>query len=159
MNSSEAEALEAKYEPEPNTGCWLWCHRLNAFGYGTFKNGLAHRAAYELHIGPIPEGLTLDHLCRTPSCVNPAHLQPVPWRENWERGVTNACIVNRAKTHCPRGHRYDATRTLKYRDGRRVLARICTVCAKEWNRKRSQTEAYRQYHRAYQRQKRLATVC
>lgn len=52
---------------EPNTGCWLWL-RGTAFGYGQIsvggKNAFAHRLSYELLRGPIPAGLTIDHLCR-----------------------------------------------------------------------------------------------
>ena len=65
----------------------------------------AHRYAYEELVGPIPEGLQLDHLCRNRSCVNPDHLEPVTCRENLRRGETlNA--ANLAKTHCPAGHPY-----------------------------------------------------
>lgn len=92
----------------PDLGpCWLWLAAKNK-GYGCFgvtgKMVLAHRYAYELAIGPIPSGLTIDHLCRTPSCVNPAHLEPVTHRENVLRGVGPTAQQAR-KTHClPGGH-------------------------------------------------------
>jgi hypothetical protein len=64
--------------PEPNTGCWLWDGHLNANGYAKFgykrTNGLAHRASYDMFIGPIPEGLWVLHKCDVPCCVNPEHL-------------------------------------------------------------------------------------
>ena len=93
---SEAERFWSKVELGP--GCWLWLDRPNRFGYGRFSRRiapgveqrvLAHRFAYELFEGPIPDGLTLDHLCETPACVRPEHLEPVTNAENvrrrWER--------------------------------------------------------------------------
>lgn len=87
-------------------GCWLWTGGLMNKGYGTFWAGRslrAHRVAYELCIGPIPEGLTLDHLCRVRRCVNPAHLEPVTIRENVMRGegITAALA---ARDYCVNGH-------------------------------------------------------
>jgi HNH endonuclease len=88
----EAERFWSKVELGPC--CWLWLGRPNRFGYGRFTRSdrvvvLAHRFAYELFEGPIPEGLTLDHLCETPACVRPEHLEPVTNAENvrrrWER--------------------------------------------------------------------------
>lgn len=74
--------------------CWLWTSTLRR-GYGRFwiapgRFVPAHRFAYELLVGPIPEGLELDHLCRNPACVNPAHLDPVTHRENVRRGKRGA---------------------------------------------------------------------
>lgn len=75
------------------SGCWLWVAHLNADGYGTFRseNGtmvLAHRWAYEHWVGPIPIGMTLDHLCRVRRCVNyQRDLEPVPWIVNYRRGL------------------------------------------------------------------------
>lgn len=69
--------------------CWPWLATLDRYGYGTFHDGRrltgAHRMAYELLRGPIPDGLELDHLCRTRGCVNPAHLEAVTHRENMGR--------------------------------------------------------------------------
>jgi HNH endonuclease len=88
--------------------CWLWIGADNGSGYGRFypaprQSVAAHRFAYELLVGPIPEGLQLDHLCRNPPCVNPAHLEPVTNRENSLRGIS-PLADNARKTHCPRGH-------------------------------------------------------
>jgi HNH endonuclease len=77
--------------PEPNTGCWLWSGHTNRKGYAEFNfggsgnNGLAHRWAHEHFVGPIPEGHTIDHLCRMRSCVNPGHLEAVIHAENIRR--------------------------------------------------------------------------
>lgn len=72
-------------------GCWLWTGTVLGSGYGQFRVGMghvrAHRFAYELLVGPIPEALTLDHLCRVTSCVNPLHLEPVTASENIKRAV------------------------------------------------------------------------
>lgn len=64
--------------------CWLWTGHLHK-GYGRFGQVLAHRWAYEHLIAPIPVSLTIDHLCFTPTCVNPWHLEPVPQTENTRR--------------------------------------------------------------------------
>lgn len=70
--------------------CWPWVGARNSAGYGVVRingiNHLAHRVAYERTVGPIPEGLTIDHLCRTRSCCNPAHMEPVTREENGRRG-------------------------------------------------------------------------
>lgn len=101
--------------------CWLWTRAKNAYGYGVFqlvptykgkggKQVKAHRHAYELLVGPIPDGMQLDHLCRVRSCVNPDHLQPVDNRTNALRGQ-GFTAKNAKKTHCPQGHPYDEKNT------------------------------------------------
>lgn len=82
----------------------------------------AHRFSYETFIGPVPEGLELDHLCRNTRCVNPEHLEPVTHKVNMQRSSTFSA-ENAAKTHCPRGHEYSDTNIWWYR-GRRY----CRVC-------------------------------
>ncbi len=94
------ERFEEKYEPEPNSGCWLWIASLDGKGYGQFPKGKefgrgnvrAHRAAYEIYRGPIPKGMELDHLCRVKTCVNPAHLEPVPHQVNMVRGLRTTYV-------------------------------------------------------------------
>lgn len=76
----ELARFEAKYVPEPNTGCWLWTAALNTYGYGkmgrTREEGPegAHRIAWRLLKGPIPLGMFVLHRCDMPACVNPEHL-------------------------------------------------------------------------------------
>jgi hypothetical protein len=111
--------------PEPNSGCWLWTGALHD-GYGQFciRTGLvrrAHRVCWELMRGPIPDGLQIDHLCRTPSCVNPDHLEPVTPRVNTLRS-TSLSALNARKTHCLRGHPLDDANTRVYRGQRNCRA-------------------------------------
>lgn len=78
------------YRVAVTPGCWLWTGALNWDGYGCFNAGpeissSAHRFAYRLLVGPVPDGLELDHLCRTRNCVNPDHLEPVTHAENVRR--------------------------------------------------------------------------
>lgn len=86
----------AKFERDPDTGCWLWTAAIDeTTGYGRFhiapgNMGYAHRFSWELLVGPIPDGLDIDHLCRTRRCVNPAHLEPVTRQVNLLRGETLA---------------------------------------------------------------------
>lgn len=81
-----------KHRVDPDTGCWLFTGWTNKKGYGMLRPGggrpmgFAHRVYYERAKGPIPAGMQLDHLCRTPSCVNPDHLEPVTNTVNARRG-------------------------------------------------------------------------
>ena len=90
--------------------CWEWQAYVNSKGYGLIghenKMQLAHRVAYEMFVGSIPQGLQLDHLCRIRLCVNPRHVEPVTAQENSRRGLTGA--NNLRKTRCPKGHPLDA---------------------------------------------------
>lgn len=113
--------------------CWLWTGtkygRNRNYGQvmrGTRKIG-AHRYAYELEIGPIPEGMVIDHLCGNPPCVNPAHLEAVTNRENLLRGDTQAAR-NAVKTHCPHGHEYTPENTGVNGPNKRR----CKACARAW---------------------------
>lgn len=87
------ERFWPKVDRRGDSECWPWLAYLNRNGYGQFVGGgevLAHRFAYVLLVGPIPTGLTLDHLCFNPGCVNPAHLEPVTRSENakrWHRSM------------------------------------------------------------------------
>lgn len=98
-----------KVSPEPNTGCWLWIGATNGCGYGRLAIGrsdrvYAHRLSYERHVGVIPAGMQIDHLCRNPLCVNPRHLEPVSNRENTRRGGVSA--LREPRLFCSRGHAF-----------------------------------------------------
>ena len=114
-------------------GCWNWVAGKNTYGYGqtTFggKKALAHRRAYMELVGPIPRGLTLDHLCRNRGCVNPEHLEPVTQKENTLRGMSVAAL-NAAKTQCPSGHPYEGENVKVYRNKNGQAARYCVECSR-----------------------------
>jgi hypothetical protein len=113
-------------------GCWEWVAAKNRDGYGLVAvqsntaSGhttlQAHRVVYELFVGPIPDGMQIDHLCRNPGCVRPDHLEPVTHKENMARAVW----PNRWKTHCHRGHAFDETNTYWRKD--RPGMRGCKTC-------------------------------
>lgn len=124
-------------------GCWFWTGATR-YEYGVFSVKVkgskqttdpAHVWAYERLVGPVPEGLVLDHLCRKTLCVNPKHLEPVTVQENVLRG-TAPSAVNAKKTHCIRGHElsgdnlYIHIRKNKFRD---QTHRLCKTCQRERN--------------------------
>jgi hypothetical protein len=98
--------LWARVVATPN-GCWIFTGALNA-GYGRIHAGhpgsqrllYVHRVAYEQLVGPIPEGLDLDHLCRNRACCNPAHLEPVTRRENLLRGESTLAAAHHEGRDC-----------------------------------------------------------
>lgn len=118
------------------SGCWEWQLSRDRHGYGhTSRNNvvmLAHRALYEEKVGPIPEGLEIDHLCRNPSCVNPEHLEPVTHAENVRRSWPAT------KAHCVNGHEYTPENTY-WRSG--SGSRDCRAC---WAMRRTEATQLRE---------------
>lgn len=122
-------------------GCWEFTGTLNEAGYGIVNVGRigtvakavrkAHRIVYEDFLGSIPEGLTLDHLCFNPRCVNPAHLEVVTNGENvrraWRAGRMDPGASLRARTHCVNGHPWDEANT-RYRKNTQSTVRVCRAC-------------------------------
>ncbi len=120
-------------------GCWVWTGFITPQGYGACgyrgrRHTLAHRVVYQELVGPIPDGLTLDHLCHTNDhgcsggnsclhrrCVNPEHLEPVTFEENNSRGVFAR------KTHCPAGHPYSGENLGITKAG----GRFCRECGRQ----------------------------
>jgi hypothetical protein len=115
--------------------CWTWRGHIFSNGYGGFiadgRQSLAHRLSYEHFVGPIPDGLVLDHLCRNRACVRPDHLQPVAMRENLLRG-SGPSALRAAQTHCIRGHEFIPENTYRRRRG----GRDCRICMRERDRRR-----------------------
>ena len=117
--------------------CWVWGAAKTTKGYGVIRVAgrlvAAHRLAYELVRGAIPDGLEPDHLCRHHACVNPAHMEPVTRSENIRRG--KAAARKRAwaasKTHCPHGHRYHEANTYRHRGRDGYTRRQCRTCRGE----------------------------
>lgn len=115
-------------------GCWSWKAQHTAAGYGAFWIGkrikYAHRMTYEYVVGPIPEGLELDHLCRNPGCCNPSHLEPVTHGENMRRAVRNKY---QRKNSCKYGHDWSEPRNVYTRKNG---YRWCAECARtKWFKK------------------------
>lgn len=108
---SLAQRLQERSAIEPNTGCIIWLGAERR-GYGRIwcsderRNKSAHRVAYELLRGPVPDGHEIDHVCRTRLCVNPEHLEVVTGAENIRRGLPFRTYV---RTECPNGHPYGNT--------------------------------------------------
>lgn len=121
-----------------DSGCLQWLGATSGGGYAQIKLTPAegkrlvyvHRWSYEHHVGPIPPGLQIDHLCRNRTCVNPEHLEAVTPRENVLRSASPVAI-NAAKTHCNHGHPLTPENTYPSPEG----WRRCRECKRTKNRK------------------------
>lgn len=125
---------KVKKSLDPN-GCWEWTGATSAGGYGQMglerKIVYTHRFSYEFHKGPIPEGMSLDHLCRNTKCCNPDHLEPVTHKENIRRALE--------QTHCLRGHPYVGDNIIWHQRAGRPATRECRACSDERRRKARNT--------------------
>ena len=130
------ERLRVKLAVNPETSCWEWtgCRdNRPGKGYGYVRLGgktrLAHRALYQMFVGPIPDGLQVDHLCRNTGCVNPEHLEAVTPQLNVLRSE------RAQRTHCPKGHVYDDDNTYIRPDAGH---RDCRRCKRDFDRRQRQ---------------------
>jgi hypothetical protein len=119
--------FEQSFIPEPNSGCWLWLKTSPNKRYGALnwhgRRRLAHVVAYELYVGPMPDGLVIDHRCRNTFCVNPDHLEPKTQLENTRLSAPAT------KTHCSHGHPYaDGVEIYLRTDGNGKQYRRCLTC-------------------------------
>ena len=126
MPANTIDSILAKFVmPVTESGCWIWTGCLNEAGYGVVslrnKRGLAHRVIYKEMVGPIPNGLGLDHLCRVRCCVNPRHLEPVTGAVNTDRGHA------RRHTQCSKGHLYTEESRYIKKDG----SSVCRICRRD----------------------------
>ena len=132
MRPSAKERFVQKISVVPHGGCWNWLAG-HTDRYGMFwldgKTIGAHRASYMLHVRPLGDAETIDHLCKNTRCVNPAHLEAVPIRTNVLRG-DGPTAINARKTHCKRGHPFDETNT-----GHEPRGRFCKTCKNLLRRK------------------------
>jgi hypothetical protein len=146
------ERFWAKVDRGGPDECWPWTGAIlrNGYGYFAVRHGrpiLAHRWIYQQVVGPIPEGLKLDHQCHNADpacpggsaclhrrCQNTAHLEPATTAENNRRGQGGAAVAARqqAKTHCPEGHPYSPENTYRDPEGHRH----CRTCVRKQDRER-----------------------
>lgn len=139
--------LARHYVIDADTGCWLWTKSLTKYGYAKVKvaaapgdwsrsqTTVAHRVMYEEYVGPIPEGMTLDHLCRVRHCVNPEHLEPCTRAVNTMRG-DGPCARNARKTLCIHGHPLSGENLIAY-TYRGSTWRACRECRRRTSRLRA----------------------
>jgi hypothetical protein len=129
----------AKIDRQGPQGCWLWTGRTLPTGYGQARfagrHWYSHRLSFELHKGPIPDGLHIDHLCRVRACCNPEHLDAVTCKVNVHRSPIAPAALNALKTHCGRGHEFTEANTIPRKRGR-----SCRICAR-WRQRVKEAEA------------------
>lgn len=121
------QRIERKVRVSPS-GCWEYTGHITPGGYGSFRwidTYATHRAAYWYHVGDIPDGTEIDHLCRNRACCNPDHLEAVVHQENVRRGLRGAM------TDCARGHQLTEENTYTQSNG----SRECRICRRERKRR------------------------
>ena len=117
--------------------CWQWLGLLDHHGYGSIalmsaeidkRRWKAHRLAWQLTQGAIPEDKVLDHLCRNRACVNPSHLRVVTHRQNSVENSESLAAQNASKKLCLHGH---SDWKVTVQSGRTHKRRVCMTCKRE----------------------------
>lgn len=129
------DSFDAKYIPEPNSGCWIWCAANGGrdnrkYGYiRVSKERMihAHIFSYFTYKGDVPKGLVLDHICKNSECVNPDHLEPVTHRVNILRG-DGLGAKHARRTHCNKGHPFTEDNVVHFSS---EIRRRCLICQRE----------------------------
>jgi hypothetical protein len=126
------------YVDRSRQGCWRWIGSLSTHGYGQLSVNkrpvFAHRFSYELHTGPIPKGLDIDHLCRVRNCVNPQHLEAVTRKVNLSRGISPSAVAVRTGK-CSKGHPFDESNTYVTSEGKRRCRKCQSNRQRAYNRR------------------------
>ena len=130
------------------SGCWEWMGALAGRGYGQFmqggKNYRAHRYAYEMVNGPIPEGMSVLHSCDNPRCVRHDHLRIGTAKENAIDCLTRGRHSQATKTHCKRGHEFTSGTTIFSKNASGGISRYCKICDRDKLRQKREMEGERQ---------------
>lgn len=133
------------HEQVASLGCWIWTKARNRKGYGTFNGTLAHRACWQGFYGKVPDDMQLHHLCETPACFNPRHLQVISSRAHVliEDSIPAAYGLS-TTSKC--GHELTPQNTYVTKD----FARRCRVCRSKYAREYGAVwrEANREWIRA-----------
>lgn len=127
------ERIDARYKKPSDDECWVWTGCLSAAGYGRAHTGydasgkqntvITHQAMYELYVGQIPPGLTIDHLCGNKACGNPSHMKILTKFEDYK------IKASARKTHCPHGHEYTTKNIIYNKRNNGGLYRRCRTCS------------------------------
>ena len=131
MGQINIQRFEKYISVEPNSGCWLWTGAWSKSGYGSFrvenKSQNAHRVAYKLYLGPLKNGMMIDHICRNRACVSPDHLRQVTPRQNILENSMSISAISAKRNCCKRGHVYVP-------GSFRITAnkRVCKLCRESW---------------------------
>jgi hypothetical protein len=148
------------FKVKKTKACWIWRANKTENGYGIVKTGwyngshmMAHRLAWELSAGRIPDGMTIDHLCHRKLCVRPDHLRVVTMRENVLAGDTITGANSRKKS-CIRGHPLSGRNLQLVTRGRNRVSRRCRTCENRSQRKMRQKPEWKRHHALYERERR-----
>ena len=142
MKSPLQRFLE-KIDIREGSDCIWWSGSTKTMGYGKLgiggrsgKEVFAHRLSYQWFIGPIPDGMQIDHICKNRACVNPSHLRIVTPRENKVFNSNSASAKNALKTHCPKGHPLFGDNLVR-RLRKRGWSRECKACTTNARQRRT----------------------